>query len=1409
MGVISWLKNKYNESRFQKAYKFISEGEISRAIELLKKILPEHSEAPSALLSVYHNQIKENNNDVISEVASLYEDYNELKPEIISFASEISNTLPNQAIEYSEKLYSKGVKELENIFVKVGTQLVLNNTDIKNLNKISKQTSLLKALSESLFTESKKFYNNSKIQAAERVCNLITPYLNSKEFYELIANVRFDLISNNQINASSINHLDELFKDIRSKYNLSNSSINKLTDKGLKKARERFNSKDYVASLLISQRLIEKYSEAKKIYGDSALNLYSSARENNLVVPEILYKSLGNKDSEVLEALEAFIPYGNHKNKYIDIASIELKRLMLGKVEEAINLFKRVWKLAPAEKLIESILTSGNDVNKVSAATFLLSNYDEIIQNENYFKSFVQQLIILQDVDFIVSTLETLLRKGKKVEKDFVSQIKRQASTAKSKSRRRVEIIEHGLSIFKSDELFILQGSFLNDYVDGGRYDDEYATKIAISLKGKSPFSDIIQAKILLDAANKTSKLDLKEQKLRSALNFKRTHDKLFDIVSYQNILPLIESQLLETATLYFDTNRQKAIEIFYLLRDNGLNWFEKYAHLNLIAINKNEPNESDASLLISIIKEGADINYLIKDKLWTKYVDIEIALLSKENLDNEISGLTKLKSELESLCNTSNKDTLISSVDDLRCKKYLNRGKQYEKNKDFSKAISDYEQILNISGIYPDIQSRILISKIKSGKRLLKADKELIEKILSKNNNKNYQRDLAFRWCLNLIRNNKFDEAEEINQRVLGGDQEITQICQEEKIKHQQKLLDNLNNQIEKLNNSQLSPEEALSLGKSLSNIFEDIKLIVRVTSQKCNALKETIRIYAIEKFYENENYLKCISGLKVQDSAYLNDPIALRNIAIMCLGAAEAGLLSKEDYKEFLSIWATAIYQQKIFVDSLDYTSWDDPYTFTLDEAFGQLDIQDEELPDNVNYCDCNEPGVVSIRDVQKNLLSRMENAIKDNSEFQLFLSSQIEAMDKLSEQNLDQPCVIVAPYLLLLSTSYRKNVINSLSIEEQAHYDNWESILEIGYLYGINEGIFGNYAQALEYQKKAMNSIKNKVQLNTNFNSARINAIRKYNRLFENLVSEITTELNGDISNEVDYNTLIKTYGFIIKLVGEDSLAFVFSNYVNQQIVKKLNDKSLKLSQGAPILFDIYGYCKCNPHLKRNLANIIEALVHNYITDGDVNNISVLDSILTSTREFDSQIVTALKGGDGVPEEMMAALFSTNEARFNTLKTRIGARSVLIQNQFNATAKKMAEIKVQIELSDIVDKVNSDSMSKNDALQKVYNIYKSHKSNPRVCENLVILIPMCVMEYVIPNKYGKSKVENVLDSLKTNMSSTFKAHNAGIRQAHSMILSNLPFDAKFAIEHHPWDLNENGKALKKGLDYLKALS
>ena len=1098
--------------------------------------------------------------------------------------------------------------------------------------------------------------------------------------------------------------------------------------------------------------------------------------------------------------------------KYISIAASELSRLVtIGEQKQAKNVLDKVWGLTPDKRIIKAVLTNGSNTCRTHFATLIANDYKRFLSNSPCIDIYVTELSKFDNVEFIVATLEALLDKGKTIRKsiasNYESQILRFANNQKEKSRKRIEIIERGLTNIQTDRLYAANAGNLNDYIYSGRYDSEFAAKIAASLIGYNDLAEPLVAKILVDEAKKVKDDITCEQKLREALSINNTHNKLFNKTAYNAVLTEIRKQIIHLAKELYVSQQSRAIELLYLLRDNNLSWFDTYAALYLDSIQNEENSEEIASKVLAIIKEGDGISSSFNDVLWDKYVSVKSFIICKKNIDEAIAELASFLSEFNSLCNSDNKESLSKEISSSLSKRLLSRAKEYEKNHVYDKAIGDYTSILSISGNFFDIRARISICKLKDNKFLSSNDTDEINNLLQTNKDKKYQQDLAFRWCMHLIANGLFEKAEEINERILGTDNEIAQLCQEERIKIQQSILDGLNDQICKLNNSELTPEEAIAFGQSLSKTLSDINLIVQISIQKSNILKESIRLYAIEMFYIQGNYIQSLNGLKVHDSTYLSDPIALRNIAIMCLNAAEDGLLTENNYKELLAIWATTIYQQKIFVDSLNYTSWDDSYTFTLESALGQLDDNDE-LPDNINYDTPSDNSVVSILEVQKNLLSRMEAAIQDNVEYQQFLSFQLEAMNKLAEQNLDESCVLVAPYMLSISNTYNSNVTKALIIEANGHYDNWEAILEIGSIYGLSNGDFKKYTSALDSLNSAIASIEKKQKIKSSFTKTRILQIKKFEGLMANLNSTVMTAMNNDIAQDIEYRQLYSDYGVVIKIIGDDTLSFTFSNYINQQGVKTLNDKTQTLAQGTPLLFEIYDFCKCNPHLKRNLENIIEALIHNYITDGDEENITVLNNVLSSTREFDSQIVKALKGGDGVPEEMMTLLFSSNEQRFNVLKTKIGTKSAAIQNQFNATSVKIKTMKVQFEMSQIVDQVNNNTLNKCDALQKVYNIYKNNKDNVSVCKNLSTLIPMCVVEYIIPDKYGKSKVEAVLNSLKSNMSSTFRSNNSEISGAYSMIWNQLPYNARSAIQNNPWSLNEQGEALKKGLDYLKDL-
>lgn len=167
--------------------------------------------------------------------------------------------------------------------------------------------------------------------------------------------------------------------------------------------------------------------------------------------------------------------------------------------------------------------------------------------------------------------------------------------------------------------------------------------------------------------------------------------------------------------------------------------------------------------------------------------------------------------------------------------KRLSSRAKEYERDKIYDKAIENYKRIISVSGKnFTDIRARILICKFKDSQSLLDTDKDEIDSLLSTDKNKKYQKDLAYRWCIYLISQGLIEKAEEINVRILKTDSEIAQICQEERIERQQRILDELNQRISKLNQAELTAEEAIAFGQSLSRTLSDISLIVQVSTQK-----------------------------------------------------------------------------------------------------------------------------------------------------------------------------------------------------------------------------------------------------------------------------------------------------------------------------------------------------------------------------------------------------------------------------------------------------------------------------------------------------------------------------------------------------------------------------------------------
>ena len=403
MGLITWIKDKYNNHKFQKATQILSEGKVDQAVEIFKEILDSHPDAPYSLLSIYHSLILKGNRNSVSNVASLYENYKHLKDKCIDFAKQLEGT--NQIylhVDYCQALYCKGISELLNSFINSSTELVVSENSISNLESLTKNTFLLQSLSDSILTNAQKRYILEKnLLESERLCLLIKPYLSSKTFYEFYSEVRFNLIFQKNITEESVKQIDILFQDIKTVYRLSNATLRTFIDKSSIFAIDSFEKKDYIAALLVSRRIAKDNLNARKIYTDSALKLYiSSNSKTYLIESDFLYKCLGDTDSILINSLEPFVPYATHRAKYISIAASELSRLVtIGVQKQAENVLDKVWSLTPDKSIIKSVLTNGSNTCRKHFATLIVNDYKRFLPNNSFIDIYTTELSKLDDYE--------------------------------------------------------------------------------------------------------------------------------------------------------------------------------------------------------------------------------------------------------------------------------------------------------------------------------------------------------------------------------------------------------------------------------------------------------------------------------------------------------------------------------------------------------------------------------------------------------------------------------------------------------------------------------------------------------------------------------------------------------------------------------------------------------------------------------------------------------------------------------------------------------------------------------------------------------------------------------------------------------------------------------------------------
>lgn len=777
---------------------------------------------------------------------------------------------------------------------------------------------------------------------------------------------------------------------------------------------------------------------------------------------------------------------------------------------------------------------------------------------------------------------------------------------------------------------------------------------------------------------------------------------------------------------------------------------------------------------------------------------------------DSAIKYLSKIKvdSRLPSIFINEFKDIYLTKIADYSYKLAVN--------------MEDAGDILNAIGVYnecsqnkyfkatEDASFRYYICAFKLNRNIEILEKINLKKLLACVKGKTkYKEELAYRFALYLYNHNLINDCIEIINTYIPKETSLLNACHNVLLIEAENKIEYFNRTIESINDRTLPRDEAIEFGKSLKSIFDSIKGVK--PEQNLKDYQDGIKKYALIKLYEEGAYDRVYSSLNTIHPIDLTDFERLRFIANVSLAMIESSMLNNDNYKDVISGLLTVIYQEGIFIDSLNYTSWDDCYRFTLHGALGHFGEHNyPNLDDNITFDQADDGNnVISIKAVQTNILTNVEFAL--NEEYAIFFNEQKNAMDLLISLNLDEKCILVAPYLATKSRDYLGPINKALDIDISNHYDNWEQAIKTGVLYNMSNGIYGRYIEAISKFDDCVSSLTNlnKSRVTKFFTSSSVKMIKEFENLFSELMSNIYSSFKLSQNSENKFDKIAVVFGEICDVIKDDSLNRTYSHYISQYVIASINNDSMTMCEGAKYLLALYRLNPQDANAKRNLGAIVDNLIVKVLSDNHNQDLKALDIITKQTRDFDVNIITVLSSDDDMKKLMIMTMIIANESAFKGLMSTISSRSSVINASFKKLEKEVDDFKIAIALNEIVEEVNNGTMPKSTALDKAYNLYISNQNNGRVCQNLSTLCSICIKEYIIPQKYGYNKIEATLNKLSRNKSTTFLRNNNELKNDRIALWNQLPLDAQNAIKYTPSDLNDNGRALVNGFAYYDKLS
>lgn len=1336
MGLFSWIKDKYNESRLNKADRLVQEKRFSEAEEIYKKLFYDH------LLAVPHlaNMFVSSSNSVderisalkkIVELGGFANDGNrhlyetELKAHIRNMESQASTLFHN-------KQYKQAVSLIDSL-------IPLKGSDAAFMNRVHQYHAYL---SFSILTQTARYQEHlddtiKELKAYAPSCKSDIKYfvdnLTAGSYYYRAIKLLHPFLSlasenREQIVKFVVAILSGKDKGIKNPSKISSYCDDKkicadVADRLFKLSRDAANKKDYQTSVLFDNFAAEflssdnNFNVARCSHIFKELEPRADAKEIKALLDKAKELKLTNEQIQNLKKNIATLARQASSGQ-----GIEICRLFISEKDFDAIYIKQAERLASTRAAaintneLMSVIKNNTDEDSF---VDVLAPFVKIIPQfgSTFVKSAIDKIVRHKSMPF--------LRQYWKVKEDYVF-FNQLISPSSDLSKDTVNYIVDN----KKD--FLYNGNLLAAFLKAidKLKDDAFAYEAAEKMYAKG--CDILY--YFIDKTNSRC-------------------DKLND----EESVKLIDRTLKSIDYLHND----KPIWIPLFIRKRNI---EKKT---ITTLSQSIPFCRES--IDTILNSSVDVNSVSEPSyfaVWEEYADLTLKKADSQPKDKAIQNLSEVKNLISANCHSYPKQQILTDNLNTRLAKLRwEIGKEYEEDEEYDDAISQYKAIVKegAASYVSKAEFRNLICHIK-GNRIYDSIDADIKKALSKKSFQALKDDLAYRYACMLIKTTHPSEAENILRTYLPTETGLIALCENIYIKESEKYLEEFNAKMAAVAEGTMPLQEAIDLFNNFSDYKQVISRSLTDTTNKFVSYRRKLENYIIRLLFEEEKYSLAFSKLLSMYPNFYEDDTNFRNVAIAALGIVEGddNRVNDDLYKKSISIWLSAIYNDRLFVKSLDYTSWDDPFSFTLDGSLGNSSDDDyEELPDNINFEAPIENKNIAISDVQNSLITRMETHIRNNKpDFEQFFNEEKESLDALISLRLDEDCIIAAPYFASRYKVVLESIKDSFDAELTFGYGNEEDVLSLGIKYGFDDGDYSRYREALACVDKCKNAIGTTIsRLRTELSAT--SKIKEFGKLYDSLRAFFSSKMNEAIKSKMGYKKFIDIYEIVCQAFKDNALSLAFSQYANSEVVHLLNEDEMSLRDGVGYMVRVYNVAPSSIQVKKNL-------------EGMLCNLAA--SCAETPNSSDEQVL--------------------NKALRDTGST------------FRA---QVEDARIQGELSAIVDKVNNNRMTKSSALSAVYDLYKKNPNNDRICVNLVTLCDMCIIEYIIKDKTGSYSVQSILDKLNNNKSATFNRHKGKLAQSYADIWDELPIDLRMlilGIGAPGTVLSSKGLAIKRGLEYYKKL-